>query len=77
MDKQTKEVHMDETEIRAALVAMERDGGLLTERGYADALFPDDVVSFVEKHVAYLRSHPKINPKGYLANLRTMIKIRR
>jgi len=77
MDKLTKETHMDEGEIREALVRMEHDAGLLTERGYADALFPDEVVSFVEKHVAYLHSHPKINPKGYLANLRTMIKIRR
>jgi len=34
------------------------------------------MMSFKERHMTYLRNHPKIDREGYLANLKTMIKIR-
>jgi hypothetical protein len=34
-------------------------------------------LTFQEKHVVYLKQHPKINPNSYLANLKTMLKIRK
>lgn len=39
-------------------------------------LHPDHLMSFFDKHLAYLRSHPAIDPKQYLANLRLMTRIR-
>lgn len=76
MEKRQKPTPMDEAEISEILKAMESNAGLNTKRGFADALFPDEIVSFTEKHLEYLRRHPKVDPRHYLANLRTMIKIR-
>jgi len=38
--------------------------------------YPDNLIPFVQKHIAYLQSHPKVDPDQYLANLRLMIKVR-
>lgn len=65
---------IDEDEIRRVLIDMETNLGLKTEAGVN---LDDSPVSFQEKHMAYLRTHPKLNPEHYLANLRTMLKIRR
>ena len=75
--KPEKQKFMVEAEIDEALSAMVRDVSLRTDPSYsrADTLH-DDLISFVEKHRTYLREHPKINPKQYLANLRTTIRIR-
>ena len=55
---------MDDVEIRKTLSDMEKDIGLKT------------TTEFRKKHITYLREHPKVNPQHYLANVRTMIKIR-
>ena len=39
-------------------------------------LYPDGQMPFVEKHLAYLLNHPKLDPQQYLANLRLMLKRR-
>jgi hypothetical protein len=39
-------------------------------------VYSDHQIPFVQKHMAYLRSHPKVNPDQYLSNLRMMTKIR-
>lgn len=39
-------------------------------------LFPDNQISFVEKHMNYLQNHPKVDPGMYLANIRLMTRIR-
>lgn len=33
-------------------------------------------VSFYERHLTYLQGHPKVDPKKYLTNLKTMAKTR-
>jgi len=38
------------------------------------ALYPDGQIPFIEKHVAYLMAHPKLDPDQYLANLRLMLR---
>lgn len=37
--------------------------------------YPDGQISFVDKHINYIISHPTINPRHYIANLRIMTKI--
>lgn len=39
-------------------------------------LYPDNEMSFVSKHMAYLQMHPNVDPKQYIANLRLMNKKR-
>lgn len=65
-------------EIVAQLQRMAADVAYNTLASYsADAmLHPDHLVSFVEKHTAYLTSHPSVDPQQYLANLRLMTKKR-
>ena len=77
MDKPDKATYIDKDQIQEVLIGMEQDDGLQTDLEYVDnTLYSNRVVSFSEKHLIYLRNHPKINPQHYLANLRTMIKIR-
>jgi hypothetical protein len=67
-----------EDEVRSELELMEDNPELYTPV----SLIQDNelsvyMISFQEKHIRYLREHPKINPVPYLANLKTMIKIRK
>lgn len=67
------------TEIEEALISMERDKSFNTGSSYsADSnLYPDNQMSFTRKHMAYLKSHPQLDPDHYLANLRLRIKTRK
>jgi hypothetical protein len=38
--------------------------------------YPDNVISFVEKHLNYLVKHPAVDVQQYLANVRLMTRIR-
>jgi hypothetical protein len=68
---------MTEDEIRAALTSMEKDDSFNTRPVYVkDPLASIKLISFYEKHMAYLKEHPKINPEYYLANLRTVLRVR-
>lgn len=72
-----KHVFMTEAEIEEALKLMEKDAGLKTVHSYEkDSLDSLRTVSFREKHLAYLKGHPKLNPEHYLSNLRTVLRIR-
>jgi len=68
---------MEEPAIVEALKGMEQDSLLKTApvitRGTPSSI---EEVTFQEKHLTYLKKHPKVNPRNYLANLRTMLKIR-
>jgi hypothetical protein len=75
LQKATKPVFMTEAEIYEALVTMEKDV-LLNTPNYR-TIDSEEMVAFKEKHINYLKGHPKVNPENYLANLRTMVKIRR
>jgi hypothetical protein len=39
-------------------------------------LYPDNLIPFVDKHMNYLISHPALEAKKYLANIRLMTKVR-
>jgi hypothetical protein len=71
-----KPAFMNDDEIKEALETMAQDGGLSTKPAYVKEESSIRLISFQEKHTAYLKMHPKVNPKDYLSNLRTMIKIR-
>ncbi len=73
LNKPIKVVHIDATRIREELENMVKDGDLKTSGGFINF---DEPATFIEKHMSYLATHPKVNPEPYLANLRTMIKIR-
>lgn len=74
----TTQAFMTEAEVHDALAAMLSDQSLLTEPGYIEDRdhYPDHQGPFIEKHMSYLKNHPKVNPKDYLSNLRIMIKVR-
>lgn len=77
MKKSPKAVFMTEEQISEALHQMEENLGLNTKLTDPDGM-PEtvDSLSFYDKHFLYLKGHPHVNPEFYLANLRTMIKIR-
>lgn len=65
-------------EVREKLQEMENDLSLNTRATSYSAnstLYPDNQIPFVEKHIAYLMDHPKVDYSQYLANLRLMLKI--
>lgn len=69
---------LDEDELREALQTMESDASMNTVSTYSanTTLYPDGRMSFADKHVAYIKAHPSMNPRDYLSNLRLMIKRR-
>ena len=65
--------------VREKLAAMEMDPRLHISPPSFSAnaeLYPDGNIPFVEKHIAYLMDHPKVDPDQYLSNLRLMLKKR-
>lgn len=70
---------LEDGEVRQKLQEMERNPLLNTRvSSYSAnaALYPDGQIPFVEKHIAYLIDHPKVDHTQYLANLRLMLKTR-
>lgn len=69
---------MDEDEIAAALRNMEDDPVFVTNSAYrANAeLWPDHRISFVNSHLGYLKTHPAVDPKHYLSNLKLILRKR-
>jgi hypothetical protein len=68
---------MTEEEVLKELTSMEQDRVFDTRPSYVkDAAMSIKLVSFQEKHMSYLKGHPKTNPEYYLANLRTVLRIR-
>ena len=79
----TKKVPFIESEAgiaaRATLEALLANVNHTTESGYHvnEELHPDNKISFVEKHMEYLSTHPNVNPSYYLSNLRLMTSARK
>ena len=65
-------------EIENTLRHMESDSAYMTESSYSanSDLYPDNLISFVEKHMNYLRTHPATDPQHYVSNLRLMTRLR-
>jgi hypothetical protein len=59
------------------LTEMVADKNFITESYYSAnaSLYPDNLMTFVEKHMEYLRAHPSTDPDYYIANLRLMTRI--
>lgn len=76
--KATALKNMEEAGFHDALRVMEKDRTLKTEPGYSGnvAMYPDHKIPFIEKHVAYMLAHPKVDPKHYLSNLRLMLRVK-
>jgi len=68
----------EEQKIRDALQLMVQDSSYNTEPTYTatSIVYPDGLVSFVEKHMRYLNMHPKLDAHMYLANVRLKTRIR-
>lgn len=60
------------------LHVMAADRSYNTKSSYSanGELYPNHKISFVKKHMAYIKSHPSTNPEHYLANLRLMTRVR-
>ncbi len=59
------------------LEAMVLDKSYNTESSYSSnsELYPDNVQSFIDKHMNYINTHPDTNIEHYLSNLRLMTRI--
>jgi hypothetical protein len=42
----------------------------------SDMVYSDHQIPFVDKHMDYLNTHPKVNPDHYISNLRLITRIR-
>jgi hypothetical protein len=64
-------------QIRLTLQQMVKDDKFNTGSGYSanSDLYPDNLIPFVDKHMNYLNSHPKLDSTKYLSNLRLMTRI--
>ncbi len=64
--------------VKEALDTMANDKAYNTSDSYSAniAQNPNNLITFTDKHMNYLNSHPKIDPKQYIANLRLMTKIK-
>jgi hypothetical protein len=68
---------IEDSVVETMLAEMENDCHLNTKPILAnDGSTGLHLVSFKEKHYKYLVDHPKVNRESYLANLRTMTKVR-
>lgn len=65
-------------EIEKTLQQMAADLAFNTASSYSanSVLHPDHLISFVDKHMNYLNTHPAINPREYVSNLRLMTRRR-
>ncbi len=63
-------------DIEGVLRQMASDNSYNTRSSYSAnvELYPDHQISFVERHKRYLRAHPAMNPRHYIANLRLMTR---
>jgi len=66
-------------EVKLTLQQMTQNSSYDTKSSYhANAeLYPDNLITFVEKHMNYLNTHPSLNPNHYVSNLRLVTRIRR
>jgi hypothetical protein len=72
-----KSKFIEDDEVDQIISDMERDDLLNTNPVYVkDADESICLVTFREKHEAYIKTHPKVDPRTYLANVKTMIRIR-
>ena len=66
------------TEVRLIFKSMTISKLYNTSSSYsADKVtYPDSLMPFIDKHMNYLNAHPKLEPYGYIANVKLMTRIR-
>ena len=59
-----------------ALSSMEASDAFNTPSSYTanTTKYPDNLISFKDKHMDYLQNHPNLNPDQYIANLRLITR---
>ena len=62
--------NVDEQEITTSLKHMQLDPRFLTE----PTIRSGEPINFVDFHIGFLKSHPSLNPRHYLSNLRLILK---
>ena len=69
---------LDEADVVEKLKILEQDPGMKTETIYSPSAnsWPDNRLTFTERHLVYLRAHKNVNPDHYISNLTLMIKKR-
>jgi len=70
---------VEEKDIREELQQMVLDGSYNTMPSYIPISdkYPDGLMPFVDRHMRYLNTNPKLDASMYLANLRLMTRIKR
>ncbi len=65
-------------EVEQLLRSMVADSTYNTKSSYSanSGLYPDNLMPFVDKHMNYLISHPAINIRHYISNLRLITRIK-
>lgn len=64
--------------VKKQLKLMEADENYNTKASYSanSKLYPDNSISFCEKHMNYLQTHPTVDCMYYLSNLRLITRVR-
>jgi hypothetical protein len=64
-------------EIAQTLQLMTKDSSYNTKSSYSanSTLYPNHLMSFVDKHMNYLNTYPSINPYHYVSNLRLITRV--
>ncbi len=68
--------NVDEIEIVTELKNLQNSKLYLTEptyRGNAEK-WPNNQISFIDFHLAYLKLHPSLNPRHYISNLKLTLR---
>lgn len=65
-------------EIKAQLQQMESNSSFMTASSYSanTLLYPNNLISFADKHMEYLVKHPALEAAKYLANIKLMTRLR-
>lgn len=68
----------EEQEIREAFRQMVLSSSYNTSPGFTanSTMYPDGLIPFIDKHMRYLDTYPKLDARMYLANLRLKTRIR-
>lgn len=76
--KKSIQNHMSEEEIIIALEEMETNPDLLTVSSFRanTEIWPDNSITFIDNHLAYIKAHPSVAPRHYLSNLRLRLRKR-
>lgn len=67
-----------EAEVLVSLQQMETDKRYKTASKYHTNAekYPDNLITFAEIHIAYLKKFPAVNPGQYINNLKLITKLR-